>query len=71
MIEFGTKVKDSITGFEGIVTANAEYANGCKKVLVTAKSVRNAAPIEEWIDEQRVTMKSIAKAGGPMNLPPR
>ena len=70
MIVFGTKVKDKTTGFEGIVTACAQYDNGCKKCLVTAKSINNASPIEEWFDEQRLTTKSTAKAGGPMHLPP-
>ena len=70
MIEFGTRVKDSTTGFEGIVTACAQYDNGCEKCLVEAKSKDNAAPVEIWFDEQRLTTKSKAKAGGPMNLPP-
>ena len=70
MIEFGTKVTDSVTGFQGVVVANAQYDNGCEKCLVTAKSINNASPVEEWIDEQRLTTQSTATAGGPMNLPP-
>ena len=69
MIAFGTKVKDSITGFEGIVIARAEYMNGCRQVLVVAKSRDGAAPVSEWIDEQRVTVESKAKVGGPMPVP--
>lgn len=71
MIPWGTEVVDSITGYRGIVTARAEYMNGCLKCLVEAKRGKDGKEIVEWFDEQRLTSKSLAKAGGPMPLPPR
>ena len=39
--ELGQKVKDSITGFAGIVTGRAEYITGCHQILVQPP-VKNA-----------------------------
>lgn len=71
MIELGQKVKDSITGFEGIAVAKAIYLNGCISYQVKSKKLRNGRTIEaEWFDEQRLTCGSKAKAGGPQDRPP-
>ena len=37
MIELGQKVKDKVTGFNGIAVARIEYLNGCKQILVMPK----------------------------------
>lgn len=34
MIELGDRVRDKITGFEGIVTASVVYLNGCVQFCV-------------------------------------
>lgn len=34
MIELGDKVKDLISGYEGIVTAKVEFLNGCIQYMV-------------------------------------
>jgi len=71
MIKLGDKVKDQITGYEGIVIARAEYLNGCISIRVQARNLKNGLPIEAvWFDEQRLTDKSEAKAGGPQCYPP-
>jgi len=36
-IELGKKVRDKITGFEGIVTARTEYLHGCNRYYVEPK----------------------------------
>jgi hypothetical protein len=73
MIPFGAKAKDSITGFEGVVTAYSVYMNGCIRYLVEAKSSSGAIAAEQWIDEQRlvasVKRRADAIAGGPMPAP--
>ena len=71
MVKLGDKVRDSITGFGGIVIARAEYLNGCISLQVEATKLKDGEPIEaHWFDEQRLTNASKAKAGGPQSHPP-
>lgn len=75
-IKLGDKVKDKITGFEGIVISRIEYLNGCIQFGVKAR-VKNAALKEaeyidekqlKWIDEginKTVAMKEVAKRRPP------
>lgn len=71
MVELGTKVKDSITGFEGIAVGRAVYLYGCVRVLVEPEEMKDGKPIEAiWFDEQRLTEESEAKSGGPQSTPP-
>lgn len=67
MIKLGTKVRDSITGFEGIVTARAEYLYGCIRCEVAGCDKPGEAL---WFDEQRLVKGSKAKAGGFHTAPP-
>jgi len=69
MIPFGTRVKDNITGFEGKVMAYTVYMNGCVRYLVEAKATVGNNGVEAWIDEQRLTVKSEATAGGQRAAP--
>jgi len=78
-IELGEKVRDTITGVEGIVTSRTEYLNGCvqyevtrrvkKGEVLTAESVQGIS-----VDEQQLEIigkkKSIKKSdnGGPMRI---
>lgn len=71
----GKKVRDSITGFEGIATARQEQLNGCVRIAVTSKKERSkddGAPLELWFDEQRLGIKSTREkpTGGPGPVPP-
>jgi len=72
MIKLGEKAKDKVTGFEGIVMARAEYLNGCITLLVQPKGLSRdgSLKVAYWIDEQRLTVKSRATAGGPQQYPP-
>ena len=55
MIELGIKVKDKITGFEGVVTGYVEYLSGCNQALVAPRVKEDGSLIDsEWIDEQRL-----------------
>ena len=55
--ELGQKVKDSITGFAGIVTGRAEYITGCHQILVQppVKNAKDGGDFQEphWFDEDR------------------
>jgi len=53
-IELGQKVKDSITGFVGVVTGRCEYITGCHQVLVQPP-VKKEGDYQDpqWFDEDR------------------
>ncbi len=66
----GKKVKDSITGFSGIVTGRAEYITGCRQYLVSAKSKDGKRAECAWYDEDRLTGLDLSRQapevdGGP------
>lgn len=52
-VQLGSKVKDVITGFEGIATARAEYLHGMPRCLVEAPS-RDGKFQEAWLEESRL-----------------
>lgn len=50
-----TKVKDTVTGFEGIIISRLEHMNGCKRYEVQPNKLKDGKPIESiWIDEQQL-----------------
>jgi hypothetical protein len=53
-IKLGKKVKDKITGFEGIVTGVASYLYGCDQYLVTPPAKDGAKVDAYWFDEGRL-----------------
>lgn len=53
IINLGDRVKDRITGFEGVVTGVVHYITGCNQVLVAPKAVDNAFKPGEWFDIDR------------------
>lgn len=55
--QLGVRVREIVSGFEGIVTGRAEYLNGCVQYLVRPKMVvkegdQPKAPDGVWYDEQ-------------------
>ncbi|NOZ67988.1 MAG: hypothetical protein GXP46_01765 [Deferribacteres bacterium] len=81
MINLGDKVKDIVTGFEGVVTCRCEYLNGCVRVEVQLDKLKDGKPIGSlWIDTQqlivvkagKVNIKSVKNddpPGGPGSIP--
>ncbi len=72
MINLGDKVKDSVTGFVGIVTARTEWLNGCIRLAVQGPLKDGKVPDTEHFDEtQLVLVKSkvvpslVSRTGGP------
>jgi len=58
-VQLGQKVKDKITGFEGIVVARCEYLNGCIQYQVKPKvNEKNESSKEQWIDDQQLEVIS-------------
>lgn len=61
--ELGSKVKDSITGLPGVVTARIEYISGCLQYEITPTKLKDGAPLPvHWIDEARVVVLKPPKA---------
>jgi hypothetical protein len=78
-IKLGDKVKDKVTGYEGIATARVEYLNGCTQYGVSGKvgedgKVPEALFIDhtqlEVVAEGAVQVES-QDTGGPTTRGPR
>jgi len=71
-IKLGQKVKDKLTGFSGTVMARTEYLNGCVSYgILSDKLNKEGNPKDwQWFDEQRLTVKSKVKVGGPQPKAP-
>ena len=82
MIKLGNKVRDNITGFDGIATGRCVYLFGCAQILVSPDRLdKDGAEIKGvWFDEQRietveertvaVSAESSATSGGPQRDAP-
>jgi hypothetical protein len=69
-VELGKEVTDSLTGFKGIATGRFVFMNGCIRIEVTPTTLKDGVPLEaQSFDEQRLTPKSKAPAGGPRSGP--
>jgi len=56
MLEFGTTVTDTNTGYSGKITARAEYNIGT--ILYLVESVDTTGrPIEQWINSERIEVE--------------
>ena len=45
-INLGDKVRDRITGLEGIVIARTDWINGCIRMLVQPQHLKDGKPVE-------------------------
>lgn len=58
----GREVEDKITGFKGIVSAETFYTNGCHRVFVQGKVIKdNEKPDEEVFDRVDLIVKREVK----------
>ena len=64
MIKLGQKVRDAVTGFEGIATSKVEYINGCVQFGVQPASNDGKFPDSVYIDHQRLQV-----VGEPIAMP--
>lgn len=85
MIELGDKVKDVISGFEGIVIGITNWLHGCKRIGVASQQLKDDKPIDsQWFDEPQVIIlqkavmqnfieeiKPVHEPGGPRQTPQR
>lgn len=59
--KIGFGVEDQVTGYKGVITARAEYADGTRQYRVEAGI--NGTPVEHWFDEARLSEP------GPLEAP--
>lgn len=45
-IENGQEVRDTITGFTGIVVATTEWLNGCRRITVQSPELKDGRPVD-------------------------
>lgn len=65
-MKLGDKVKDKVTGFEGIVVAIDEWLNGCRRAGVQAKMKKDGTFRDPaWIDESQLTILKRNAMGKP------
>lgn len=57
MITLGSIVSDDICGFQGVAIARAKYLNGCVRIEVQPKELKEDGSILDavWIDESQLT----------------
>lgn len=77
-IKLGNKVRDKVTGYEGVATARVEYLNGCVQFCVKPKVGSDGKmPDPEYIDVQQLEVVSQgdtitpSKTGGPQRDCPK
>ncbi|MBK8916400.1 MAG: hypothetical protein IPM64_17685 [Phycisphaerales bacterium] len=76
-IPLGSKVRDIVTGFEGVATARVQYLNGCVQFCILPASIDGKMPEGAYVDYQRLEVinrtqaqASVSDAGGPMRDTP-
>ena len=79
--QLGAKVKDVVTGYEGIVTSRTRYLNGCLTYGVRTQKLHDGTPIEAvFLDEEQLEEMygqeivlpgaPVEVSGGPHDAPP-
>lgn len=76
-VKLGDRIRDRITGFEGVAVSRTEWMNGCVRFAIQPTELKDGKPIgAEWFDEGQVELvvpekKKAAKKerGGPMPDP--
>jgi hypothetical protein len=65
-MKLGSRAKDRITGFSGIVVARTDWLYGCTRYAVQSEELdKDGAPVEaQWFDEQSLCRQS-TRPGGP------
>lgn len=77
-IRVGDKVRDTVTGFSGIVVAMTEWLNGCLRATVQPQELHDGKPIDPFtFDVEQLEViapeaaKALAPSGGPTAEPRR
>lgn len=76
-LEYGTKAKDKISGFSGVVTGIDEWINGCVRYRIETDTLHDGSPVApEAFARQQLEVLSVpvlkdepVQTGGPMKNP--
>ena len=62
----GKTYKDSISGFEGVAVARAEYLYGCVRVMIAPTKLKPDGDFlpDGWFDEPQLVLVRAAKTSG-------
>lgn len=56
-ITLGQKVKDTITGMEGIAVCRTEWMNGCVRIGVQVQQLKDGVPVDvQYVDEPQLAV---------------
>jgi len=70
MITLGSKVRDRVTGFEGVATARCEELTSCVSYAVQPPSLQEGkVPERHWFDEPRLEVLADVGYTFPDGLP--
>jgi len=62
-IPMGSTVRDTITGFVGVVTGTASFINGAEQVQVTPTALKDGLPAEvQWLYTHRIQVQDTPAA---------
>jgi hypothetical protein len=65
-IELGWRVRDTITGFEGIATGFGKFLNGCERIGVTPEKLKDGKVLDtEYFDVQQLVVVDKKPKGVP------
>ena len=69
--KLGEKVKDTITGFKGTVTARIEYLNGCLQYCIEPR-VGKEGKVEkvQYVDEGQLEIQGAKRVKSDSSFPP-
>lgn len=77
-MKLGDTVKDTVTDFTGTVVSRHEYLNGCVRLSVQPRELKDGKPIEsQGFDIEQLQLvkaaepRAVVPSGGPHNDPPR
>lgn len=54
--ECGDRIRDIITGYEGVCIGRIEYISGCNQLLLQPKAGPDKEPQSHWFDVERVEL---------------
>ena len=77
-IRLGDVAKDSITGYSGVVVAITEWLNGCQRITIQTRELKDGKPVESvTFDAEQIEVvepkaqPAVSPSGGPSIAPTR
>ena len=75
-INLGDKVRDEVSGFEGVAVARIEWLYGCERIVVQPAAKDGVLPSDSHFDEPQLEIVEKKKRksnkskdiGGPLNI---